>query len=472
MSRMSARPVHRLLPALLALVLVGCSASGDASGGDGTAAASDDTTGPAATSGTTAIAGTTSAADADATAAAATSATSSSDTSSADPSSGDGTTTAALDTSTGAETPAWPQACADIYAPDLLPTFELTISDADWQAFADDCAQYAKNYHPVEFTYDGETVSAMARLKGNWSYDCSKYQFVVSFNEADPDGRFHGLRKIVLDAPWYDHTLLHERIAFPLFEALALPSSCANNARLVVNGEYYGLYANVERIDKEYLQRNFEAADGNLYEGGWELKTNEDVNDTTRRDALWAATTVDEVAALMDLDEAVAEWAAEAMLPAMDGYWAGVEINYYLYDHPDRGFLFLPYDLDLAFGDAAYPGGPLVWPDAAASDPITYEHPGWLKEPLVQMVLADDVWCDRFVDALGEARAAYSVDAMVAAVAEADDQIRDALVDDPRRPYSMTEHDLAVDGLQAFFAARAAVVDDWLAAGDHCPASW
>lgn len=374
-------------------------------------------------------------------------------------------------TDTGGE-PTWPQACADLYDPAIVPTFELTVSPSEWQGFQSDCAQGLQSYRPVQFTYGAETVPAMARLKGNWSYSCDKYQLVISFNEQDPSGRFHGLRKIMLDAPWYDRTLLHERIAFPLFESLGLPYSCVNNARLVVNGSYYGLYANVERIDQEYLERIFEEPDGNLYQGGVELKTNELENDTSRRDALFAATTVEEIDALMDLDQAVAEWAAEAMLPAMDNYWAGVEINYYLYDHPSRGFVYLPYDLDISFGDAAYGDGSLVWPDALWSDPITYEHPGWLKEPLMQLVLADPFWCERFVAALEQARAAYSPAELAAEVAQWADQIAADVAADPHRQFSTGAHDAAIDQLEAFFADRADFVDAWLAAGDHCPAVW
>ena len=161
----------------------------------------------------------------------------------------------------------------------------------------------------------------------------------------------------------------------------------------MINGDYYGLYANVERIDHEYLERHFEEFEGNLYQAGAELKTNEDVNDTRDIEAYQAAQTLEEIEALVDLDQAVAEWSMEAMIPAMDNYWAGVEINYYIYNHPSQGFVYLPYDLDISFGDAAYTNGTLVWPDAVSADPIHYEHSGWRKEPLVETVLADPYWC-------------------------------------------------------------------------------
>ncbi len=372
----------------------------------------------------------------------------------------------------GAPEETWPKACADIYDPDILPTFELDFTAAQWSGLQSDCSSYSQTYRPVQLTYEGETVDAMVRLKGNWSWSCDKLQFIISFNEEDPDGRFHGLRKIVLDAPWYDHTLLHERLAFPLFEARGLPYSCANNARLLVNGEYYGLYANLERIDHEYLERHFEEHDGNLYQAGSELKTNEDINDTSDIEALNAADTVDEIAALVDLDQAVAEWSMEAMIPAMDNYWAGVEINYYLYSHPTHGFVYLPYDLDISFGDAAYTSGSLVWPYAVSSDPITYEHSGWRKEELVEIVLADPYWCERFVEELTISRAAYVPDDLIAQIESWNEQIADALDDDRRKTFSDAQHDIAINHLKAFVSDRADFVDAWLEQGGHCPAQW
>lgn len=366
----------------------------------------------------------------------------------------------------------WPKGCADLYDQDEVVQFDLSFESADWRALQSDCSSGVQSYRPVTFTWGEESVAAQVRLKGNWSWSCDKYQFVISFNEEDPDARFHGLRKIVLDAPWYDHSLLHERVANPLFERLGLPYSCVNNAWLTINGEDYGLYSNVERLDHEYLERHFEEPDGNLYQGGSELKTNEDVGDTSRLTELNNARAIEDLEALADLDQAVAEWAAEAMLPAMDNYWAGVEINYYLYDHPTRGFLWLPYDLDISFGDAAYPGGGEVWPDAVESDPILYEHYGWGKERLMMGVLADETWCERFVEELELARAAYDPDEMAAQTQEWADQIAPFVEADENRPYSLSEHNTAVSKMKAFYAERAAVVDAWLAEGGHCPARW
>lgn len=360
--------------------------------------------------------------------------------------------------------------CSDLYDPESLPTFELAFAPGDWARVQANCSAYSLDYVPVELTVADETVDAHVRLKGNWSWSCEKLQFVLSFHEDDPDARFHGLRKTVLDAPWYDHTLLHERLAHPQFEARGLPSSCANNARVVIDGEYYGLYAHLERLDREYLERHYEEPDGNLYQGGTELKTNEEEADTSRLVALQAAVgDVEQLAALVDLDQAVSEWATEAMIPAMDNYWAGVEINYYLYDHPSEGFHFLPYDLDISFGDSAYTDGTLIWPGSATVDPITYEHTGWKKETLVRTVLADPHWCARFVEELAAAREVYDPAVLEAQLDTWDAQIHDALAEDPNRTFSMSRHDAAKAQLRAFFTERADFVDGWLAEGGHCP---
>ncbi|HND31086.1 MAG TPA: CotH kinase family protein [Myxococcota bacterium] len=368
--------------------------------------------------------------------------------------------------------PTWPQACDDIYDPDQLQEFDLTFTPADWRGLQSDCQNGVQQYRPVSFGYDGQSYDAMVRLKGNWSWNCDKMQFVISFNEADPDARFRGLRKVMLDAPWYDWTLLHERLAFALFERRGLAYSCANSARLNIDGAYYGLYTNVERIDREYLERNFEDPTGNLYQGGSELKTNEDVGDTQSLVALQNASTVAEIDALVDLDQAVAEWATEAMIPAMDNYWAGVEINYYLYDAPGQGFVYLPYDMDLSFGDSRYGDGSLVWPDTLESDPITYEHYGWRKEELVKRVLGNEAWCNRFVEELQKSRDAFVPAELQAQVESWDSQIHDALDADPRKSFSTRGHDQAVAELKQFMEDRAAFVDAWLAQGGHCPARW
>lgn len=359
----------------------------------------------------------------------------------------------------------WPLPCAEIYDPDELQSFSLDIDPSEWSALRSDCRAGFQTYHPASFTWREESVDAMVRLKGNWSWSCEKMQFIISFNEVDPDARFHGLRKLVLDAPWYDPSLLHERLAFFALERHGAPASCVNHARLDVNGTYYGVFANVERLDHEYLERNFEDPSGNLYQAAWELKTNEEEADTSDRDAFWAATDIDALDAVVDLDAAVLAWAGEAMLPDPDSYWAGVEINFYLYGHPERGLVFLPYDADISFGEN-------IWPGLENADPILYQHTGWLREEQYRVALSDPAWCEAFVAQMAHAREAYDVPLLQSRIEAWADQIATAVDEDPNKTWSADEHRQSVSDLHSFVERRANFVDAWLAEGGHCPPDW
>lgn len=371
----------------------------------------------------------------------------------------------------GAGTEWRPRECSDIYAPDELPTFELKIAADQLALMEEDCAANAKTYRPATFTFRDESVSVMVRLKGNWSWRCQKKQFVISFNEIDAKKRFHGLRKIVLDSAWYEPSLLAERLAFSFMRRVGTSWSCVNNARLMLNGSYYGAYYNVERLDKEYLQRHLEGelADGNLYDGGVELRTNEKVNDVSRRDALMRATDVATIERLSDLEQAVKVWAATAMLPDPDSYWAGVEITYFLYDHPARGFQWLPYDMDLtmrqgSMDPAASKVHLRVLDEFVRADPLTYEQSGWGREPLLARVLSDRKWCQRFIEELELARDAYDIPLMTRELDTWAAQLFEAVDEDPNKLFSTQDHLATYRDAQEVHAAAAGLrepmVDD------------
>ena len=43
------------------------------------------------------------------------------------------------------------------------------------------------------------------------------------------------------------------------------------HARLIINGEYYGVYALTEQIDEQFIAYNYKDASGNLYKEVWPL---------------------------------------------------------------------------------------------------------------------------------------------------------------------------------------------------------
>jgi hypothetical protein len=327
--------------------------------------------------------------------------------------------------------------CAEIFEQDRLPEYRITLEHSVWRRIQTEFATRdgSKEYHEVEaFEMDGETVEGVSiRLKGNEGYSWvgTKMQFVISFVEVDEDQRFHGQRHVAFDATWYDHTLMNNRLASRYLRRMGLPAPCANHARLTINDEFFGLYAHMEQLDREYLERNFgdDFADGNLYKYGYELKNNEGA-DTSRISSWWSDYSFSHISQLGDPDQWVSEWAAEASMPDWDGYWYSGH-NYYIYDHPERGLMYLPWDLDATF---SYYHSP-------SHDPYSLY---WDYVPHLRSVLSEPEYEQRFVEHIKQYAEAWPVETMQEELAGWEEQTRASLEEDPNKSYSMAEHDAAM----------------------------
>lgn len=352
-----------------------------------------------------------------------------------------------------------PSACSDLYDPLVVQEFSIDITDAEWTALEADYASGSKRYHPVVLHYGDEQVDdAMIRLKGNPSFSWfdDKMQFVIAFNEVDPAGRFHGQRKISLDASWYEPTMVRDRVAWQVMRRQGeLPFACTNAATLAVNGEYYGVYTSIEYFDHEWLERSFgdDDATGTLWKYGYDPVSNAEASDGSAIAAMNATTNTETLATLGDLDEWVTEFAAEAVLGDDDGYWC-CNHNYYLYEHPTRGILFIPWDFDDDFDVQGY--------DA---DPVTgYANGmGLFHQPLFLALARDPTWGPVFVDKVESMNNAMDPDTTIADIDAWEAQIADALEADPHRSIGWEEHEDAIVRMRAWVRARHAFVASWVA---------
>lgn len=360
-----------------------------------------------------------------------------------------------------------PDGCADLYDPDQLQSFAIDIAPDDWASLEADYASGAKNYHPVVFHYGDEVVpDAMIRLKGNpgFSWFIEKMQFVIAFNEVNPDGRFHGLRKLSLDASWYEPTLVRDRVAWRVIRRAAdarpdpaLPFACANSATLDVNGTYYGLYTNIEYLDHEWLERTYgdDGATGTLWKYGTDAVANADASDGSALAALAATTDPAVLATLGDPAQWIRAWAAEAVLGDDDGYWC-CNHNFYVYEHPTDGVQFLDWDLDDAFDVQRSNADPITgYPEGAAL--------GLFAQPRFLAIARDPVWGPAYVDAVAELNDAMDPAQTVADIDAWTAQVADALEADPERSIGWEEHLAAVERMRAWVYARHAFVDAWVA---------
>lgn len=368
--------------------------------------------------------------------------------------------------------------CPALFTQDILPEYYVVLDDAEWAAMQDEFRHREEReaagmdptpYHPARLSYQtaGERIDdvpgVMIRLKGasSWAQAVDldanpKMQFVIAFNEIDKAGRFKGVRKVDLDMPRSDQSYLKQRLGLSALRMVGVPAQCANNARLYINGSYYGLYTNLEHLDKEFLQDRFgdADADGDLWKGGHEIKTNEDTVDFTRIDALWAANSVAELDRLADLDASMQEWASEVLIADVDGYYNG-RANFFLYDHPSRGFIWLPHDLDTVLdADFMLPDATPVFPACASRWEPDWKH--------YVMAMKDDGARARYVDALRELRGRYDVAAMQERLDAWSAQIGPSAYEEPHELFTMDAHFGAVARMRNYVQVRADYVDEWL----------
>lgn len=353
-----------------------------------------------------------------------------------------------------------PVVCSDVFDDDRVFDVDIRIHPDEWAAMQDEFVNWRdrkeqgldlKPYHPLaRFEADGEVIeNASIRLKGNpcCSWTAEKMQFVISFNEIDEDGRFKGLRKLALDGPPYDPSMLRERVALSYFRDAGFAASCANSATLSINGSYYGLYTNIEYIDREFLERQFPEEDtfGTLFKwdynrGRFTQRSQRDVRDASI-ETYNAISTMEEMESVLDTEQAYAFWAAETVIGRSDGYHAG-SINFFLYNHPERGWQYFPWDLDHA----------MTWFGGRRSPFNRTDYHG--AAPHIDLLFASPQGRVRFVEAIDEVVVHHDVDALVARLDRWADQIREPLYREPYRGFTMAEFEAEVNKIRRRLRTR------------------
>ena len=87
----------------------------------------------------------------------------------------------------------------------------------------------------------------------------------VKINWEDSSRTFWGVKKLQFHSMNLDPTQMNERLGYWLFAKMDVPAPRAPHARLLINGNYAGLYAFVEQLDGRFVDRVFEDGDGNVY---------------------------------------------------------------------------------------------------------------------------------------------------------------------------------------------------------------
>jgi spore coat protein CotH len=378
----------------------------------------------------------------------------------------------------GVDEPAY----AAFFAGDVLATIELTIPPDCVDALAAAPYEYCEGslrYVPgaegaTDLSLDGVGI----RLKGSASFQDldGKAAFKVKVDEYVAGQRIFGLRRLTLNNMWQDPGMVRERLGYHFYRAAGVPAPLCNHVRVLVNGEYYGLYANVQTLDDEFVEARYDPAPGNLYDtpngvyfvdllpeyrDTYVLETNQTANDTSDLGALIdavngpAATFFQDAGLQIDWQEWLAAAATQAVVADWDGYF-GARNNYKLYHELDRDrFLVLPWGIDQTFGSGDQNGtDPRYQLHYAIDGSTSNRDPGVVFQNCRQ----DAACWEAYLDAVEAALAVWEsvplgqeLDAMIA-------QIEAARQADTRRPYDDAQTQDSRDGLREFLEQRGNLV--------------
>ena len=155
----------------------------------------------------------------------------------------------------------------DFFERSVIQDIVLEIEPADRQAMFD--ALPERIYVPATFRWGDIVLNNVGvRFKGNSSSDPQgwwKRALLIKFGEYVDGQRFLGLRRVSLDNAVQFGSVFSERLMADVLQSEGIISSRANYAQVTINGTFEGLFVNVERIDKSFLENKFGNRDGILY---------------------------------------------------------------------------------------------------------------------------------------------------------------------------------------------------------------
>ncbi len=132
-----------------------------------------------------------------------------------------------------------------------LPVYELKMTAKDLVALEQTAFQ--NDTHPAIFIANGVTYNKVkVRFRGDWARTWPKKPLKIFF---DHDQLFEGRRCLNLNSGWRDPAFIREPLAFQFYAACGVPAPKARMVRLHVNGQFRGLYVEVEQPDKAFLSR-------------------------------------------------------------------------------------------------------------------------------------------------------------------------------------------------------------------------
>jgi len=296
---------------------------------------------------------------------------------------------------------------AGLYDEKVLRTLYLQFPNADWFEELEDFSRTDVEV-PADLIVDGKVYPSVGvRFRGGSSMGAPvKKPFNIAIDYDDSKQRLYGYKTLNLLNCNSDPSFLREVLYYRICRQY-MPAPKANFVKLVINGENWGIYANVQQFNKDFLRDWFSTKQGVRwkispggsgrrggggagsliwngpevanYESAFQLKTKNASN--AFQDLIKLCDTLNntsdeqlEVALypIFNIDRALWNIALDNVFMDSEGY-SGRGGDYLLYQDQHGRFHILHHDSNEGFGISG--GGPSTWPRGAglALSPVVGE---------------------------------------------------------------------------------------------------
>jgi hypothetical protein len=279
---------------------------------------------------------------------------------------------------------------AGLYDPTTLRTIFLQFENAEWERELADFNNTDVEV-PASLMLDGVTYRDVGvHFRGMSSFmmvpDGSKRSLNLSIDYVHETQRLLGYRTLNLLNANGDPTFLRP-VLYTEIAKRYVPTPSANYIRVVINGEYWGVYVNTQQFNADFTREWFASTKGarwkvpgspmgrggmeylgenvDAYRTHYEIKSKDDpaawrslvrmfrVLNETPPEKLAAA-----LAPMLDVDGALKFLAVEMALANSDGYWARAS-DYNLYMDERGRFHVIPHDVNEGLAEETFGrGGP------------------------------------------------------------------------------------------------------------------
>ncbi|MEZ4265875.1 MAG: CotH kinase family protein [Myxococcota bacterium] len=279
----------------------------------------------------------------------------------------------------------------------------------------------------------------------------NKPSFKVDMNRLVPCQTLAGMSKMTLNNMVQDPSMLHEWVAYGLYRNRDLPAPRVGYAWVTVNGQEYGLYANIEVYDQRAFRHEHFPSTAHLYEGqsgsdfsvslagGFEVDHGDPL-DRSDLDAAIAALVAAPPEGLVATTNAHFHWPAVATFLAVENFvgqqdgYTQQRNNFYAHSDDDGRFTLLPWGHDTTLGT------PLLF--------------GYLKGNIAKRCLRDPDCHLLYEEAMAATVIEVSTGNLIQRVQDRAATLEPWVVADPRRPYTLAEHYAERDTLLLFLSEQ------------------